>query len=185
MALSRNARIARLIGHLNPAAWDWIVPHSLDVDIGSLVGGPQPEPWGMARGGVSSRLDQVALNPQPLPPKDLYALALSDATVARVVSLARVGRMLGGEAGANMQRAAVSAVADFEEICPRWPRWPKHWPPPPPPPWQEEEMAASQLFLAGSRLVLAAEVVEDATVQKALDDAGSKLMDMGIEKAGG
>src|SRR5262245_63668557 len=116
MALSRNARIARLIGHLNPAAWDWIVPHSLAVDFGSLVSGgePSPDPWRLARGGVSSRLDQVALNPQPLPPKDLYALALSDATVARVVSLARVGRMLGGEAGANMQRAAVSAVADFE-----------------------------------------------------------------------
>lgn len=183
MAISKNARIARLLGHLNPAAWDWIIPHSLDVNVGSLVSGPLPDPWRTARQGLIGRLDQVALNPQPLPPKDLYALALADAMLARVVSLSQLGRILGGEAGANMQKAAVAAVADFEEICPRWPHWPKHWPPPPPPPWEEGEMAASQLFLAGSRLLLAAETVGDATVQRALDTAGNKLMDMGVEKA--
>ena len=175
---SRHVKFARLIGYLNPEAWDWIVPHQLHVNFAL---GPHPEPWIVAKPGRLGRGVQVALNPQPLPPKALYALALADATVAEVISASRTGAILGGEAGANLQKRALSMVSDFEEICPRWPRWPKHWPPPPPPPWHDEQMDPSHLFFAGSRFLLATDTVENDRVQNALAAAGDKLIDMALE----
>jgi hypothetical protein len=173
MALSNNARLAKLIGYLDPRAWDFIIPHGPLVYVHQHAFGPQPEPW------RASHFDRVALNPQPLPPKTLYALALADATIAQAFAL-RAGPS-GSESG---QRRVLTAISEFVELCPRWPRWPKHWPPPPPPPWQQDEMTASELFFAGSRFLLAAEMMDDAALKQSLERAGEKVMEMGLEMAG-
>jgi hypothetical protein len=117
-----------------------------------------------------------------LPPKILYALALADAVLANVVSASRLGEVLGGEAQSRAQQAALTAIADFEDICPVWPHWPRHFPPSPPPPWQDDEVTPSELFFAGSRFLLAMESIADARVQEALNGAGNKLMNMALEK---
>ena len=43
MALSTNARLARLIGHLDPRAWDWLIPHGPFVHVHHHAFGPRPE----------------------------------------------------------------------------------------------------------------------------------------------
>jgi hypothetical protein len=52
------------------------------------------------------------------------------------------------------------------------------------PPWEREEMTASELFFAGRRFLLASEMVDDAALKKSLEQAGEKVMEMGLEKAG-
>jgi hypothetical protein len=77
-------------------------------------------------------------------------------------------------------------------LCPRWPKWPigwppiGHWPPPPPPPWwweEKEKLTSGELFLAGSRMLAAADAVRDAGVSEALTNAGRTLMDKGLQGA--
>jgi hypothetical protein len=129
------------------------------------VGGPLPDPW-----------VEVALNPQPLPPKERHALAIADAHLQDILQLDRIGGLFGGEAAERAEKRALGFVAELDELCPRWPRWPKHWPPPPPPPWGEEEMNPAALFLYGTRFLAAAEGVESERLQSALAQLGEKAL---------
>ncbi len=139
-----------------------------------------------ALGGMSNGalLEAMMLNPQPLPPRERYALLLADATISEIVAVSNMGMLFGSDAGQRMQEVALRQLANFEEMCPRWPPWPKTWPPPPPPPWEREEMAATELFVVGARLAAAADVAQDERLQGALADAGSRLMEMGVGKLG-
>ena len=139
--------------------------------LAELVSGPQPEPW-----------RAVALNPQPLPPKAHYALAVADAHVQDLLNLDRLGALLGGEVQERSLGRALRTVADLEEICPRWPRWPRNWPPPPPPPWEREEMAATELFVFGMRVLAASELVEQGELQKALAGLGEKALGLSMPR---
>ena len=134
-----------------------------------LVSGPFPEPW-----------REVMLNPQPLPPREAYALALADAHLGELLGLDRAGTLLGGEVAERALGRALRQVAELEELCPRWPHWPKRWPPPPPPPWQREEMADTQLFVFGMRVLAAAELVEQDRLQDALSGLGEKALNLSL-----
>ncbi len=95
--------LARVFG---PSFYDALYPHfdrgNLDRHkLFDLVGGPRPEPWHV-----------VMLNPQPLPPKELYALALADAHIHELLALDRAGEMLGGG----------SRSARWIGGCASWPR---------------------------------------------------------------
>lgn len=137
------------------------------------VAGPHPEPW-----------QAVALNPQPLPPGAAHALALADVHITEVISLDRVGALLGGEATDRSLGRALQLVADVDELCPRWPHWPRgSWPPPPPPPpWWNGEMTSSELFMFGSRILAAADAVESEKLQAALVSLGEKALGLSMQQ---
>src|SRR5688500_5905929 len=132
--------------------------------LGGFVAGPLPDPW--------RRLDAVLLNPQPLPPRESYAVALADAHLREVLTLDRLVASLGDSLAERALERAVRSVAELDEICPRWPRWPKGWPPPPPPPWEREEMVPTTLFVFGARFLAAADVAEHGRLQEALTALG-------------
>ena len=137
-------------------------------DLIDVVSGPQPEPW-----------RAVMLNPQRLPPKAHYALALADAHIHEILASDRIGSLLGEEAANHAQGRALRIIADIDEICPRLPKWPKGvWPPPPPPPWQQEEMNPVELFLFGTRLLAASEQLEQGRLGEALGKLGEKVLDL-------
>lgn len=141
------------------------------LDLSDLVSGPgDPEPW-----------RALMLNPQPLPPRESYALALADAHVHESLSLDRVGALLGGVAMDRAVERAVRLIADVEELCPRWPRWPKSWPPPPPPPWAGEEMTVIELFVFGTRVLAAADLAEQEQLQTALTSLGEKALGLSLQ----
>ena len=169
---SVHRALAQLIARLRPEAWDAVIPHGPP-----SVFGPRPEPW---RQAMADRLSMVALNPQPLPPGELYAMALSDALIQEVFGYEAMGHVLGGRATANAAGLAVRAIAEFEELCPRWPRWPRTWPPPPPPPWPHEEMTQSELLFVAGNFLAAADIAREGPVAEALDSAGSRLMAMSL-----
>ena len=130
-----------------------------------VVSGPLPDPW-----------RAVALNPQPLPPAELYALALADAHIHELLTLDRIGSLFGEEAARRTQEQALRVIAEIDEICPRRPKWPKGWPPPPPPPWGEQEMNPTELFLFGTRLLAASEQMEQGRIGEALGKLGEKVL---------
>ena len=135
-----------------------------------IVGGPQPEPW-----------RAVMLNPQPLPPRELYALALADGHIQELLNLDRVGALFGGDVTERALGRSLQLVAEIDDLCPRWPHWPKGWPPPPPPPWEREEMTATELFVFGSRFLAASELVEQEKLQEALTALGEKALGLSVQ----
>jgi hypothetical protein len=128
---------------------------------------PTPEPW-----------RAVELNPQPLPPRQHYALALADAHIEELLTFDRIGSLLGGEAAERTQERALKMISELDELCPRWPRWPKRWPPPPPPPWGEELMNPAELFLFGIRVLAASELLEQGRLQESLGRLGEKALEL-------
>ena len=147
------------------------------LDLGDLVSGPHPEPW-----------QTVMLNPQPLPPRESYALALADAHIRELLSLDSIGTLLGRQVAERAQDRSVRSVTELIDICPEWPRWPKgwpkRWPPPPPPPWPYEVMTPTTLLVYGSRFLAASEIVEEEQLREALTDLGTKALTLSMEGAG-
>ncbi len=144
--------------------------HQALLDPISPISGPRPEPW-----------QRVALNPQPLPPGELLALTIADSHISELRSLDRVGAYLGGEAADRTMKRAMQIVSEIDEICPRWPKWPKVWPPLPPPwPWLRDEMSPTELLVFGSRFLAAAEVLETGALQEGVARLGGRAMELGM-----
>ncbi len=135
--------------------------------LSDLVSGPQPEPWRLA-----------ALNPQPLPPREHYALTLADAHIHELLAFDRIGALFGGEAAERTQERALRVIAEIDELCPRWPKWPKGGWPPPPPPRGREEMTPTELFVFGTRLLAASEQMEQGRLQESLGQLGEKALEL-------
>lgn len=141
-------------------------------DIFALASGPQPDPW-----------REVALTPQPLPPGERRALALADANLQEVFALDRAGALLGEEAGRRGQDRALHLIAQIEELCPRWPLWPKSWPlPPPPPPWERDQVMPTELFLFGTRVLAASQEFDQGRLQDALAGLGEKALSLSMNR---
>jgi hypothetical protein len=99
-------KLLMVIGRINPRAWDALIPH-----------GPAIR--------QASRFERVALNPQPLPPREAFLVAA--AQLANEVVRAAVA--LGGREG---NAGLVSELVDDWCGTP-WPRrWPWPWPGPRP-----------------------------------------------------
>jgi hypothetical protein len=138
--------------------WSQLVEH---------VAGPHPDPW-----------RAIMLNPQPLPPRARYALGLTDAYMQEIVQLDRVAILSEDAVAQRAVDRSFRLVADVDELCPRWPRWPKTWPPPPPPPWWRETMTDTELFLFGTRILAAAEALEHGQLQEAVARLGERVLDL-------
>jgi hypothetical protein len=139
----------------------------LRYQILDAIAGPHPEPW-----------REVALNPQPLPPRAVYTVVLADAYIQQIAQLDRAAVLFGEDVSQRALDRAFRLVADVDEICPRWPRWPKTWPPPPPPPWSRETMTETELFVFGSRILAAAEVMEHGGLRDGLTGLGERVLGM-------
>jgi hypothetical protein len=174
MQLSARSVVSLLARIFGPSFYDG--PRFGRGDLGrhgliDLVSGPSPDPW-----------RAVMLNPQPLPPRELHALTLADSHIQEVLTLDRIGTLLGGESTKRTLDRALRLVADIDEICPRWPHWPKGWPPPPPPPWQrDEQMTLTELFVFGARFLAASELVEQGKLKDALAGLGEKALGLSMK----
>ena len=135
---------------------------------------PQPVPW---------RITWAMLNPQPLPPRWVYAVGIADAHLAEIIALERIRTTVGGAADRQTADRLVSLVSEIEDICPRWPHWPHGWPPPPPPPpwWDKEDMTATELLVFGSRFVTGADHVGPGALQDALVSVGKKAFTLAVK----
>jgi hypothetical protein len=119
------------------------------------------------------------LNPQPLPPRWLYALKLADAYIREFMALNRAGNLLGGEVAKRAVDQSLSLMADIDDICPRWPHGPWPWPPIP---WPiEEQMNPVELFVFGTRFLGASSVFQQEKLSGGLVALGEKITSLSQE----
>ena len=150
-----------VLGRINPAAWDWIIPM-----------GPVRERT------VLSAAEAVELNPQPLPPREreLYAAA---AVAAKIVDAAAAAEAAGnGEGAINIVARAV------DDWCGTHPRpWPRPWPwpgphggDPDPHPWRVAEMR----LVGALTMASAASRMAEGDAREALTIGSDKLLHAAI-----
>ncbi|MEA2138835.1 MAG: hypothetical protein QOG56_1985 [Solirubrobacteraceae bacterium] len=158
--MARSRQLLSLIGSINPAAWDAIIPqYRTFVEHVHRAGG------------------EVMLNPQPLPPKEQYLI--SSIELARdVANAAAVVQLSGGSPGDMLARI-------FDEWCGTpWPRpfpWPPGHPPvgPEPEPHPEWDIAAGRLAGALAVAGIAARTPQ-GDLQDALAKGAEMLLDASI-----
>lgn len=165
--------------------------------------GPQPDPW--LGSAISSGLigliarrfpavwdiigglrpgDLVALNPQPLPPRERFVTALADALVGRAEQLAEVAGALGDP---GEERGIIIVSGYVNRLVDDWcgtgyrPRWPF---PGPPPWWFSQEVSARDILVLGAGLHQASRAAFDPTIGRSLGDAADKLAQVGVERMG-
>jgi hypothetical protein len=168
----RLVRLLAILGRINPAIWDWIVPMG---PVSALTPGatvelnPQPLPPGEA----------VALNPQPLPPREFRFLVAS-ALVAQQIAQAAIAAEAAGHENAG--RIVADAVDNW---CGT--RAPHPWPHPWPLPWSLGFEPEGHWDVAGSRVVgalalasVASRLVE-GPAREALAAGAERLLDTGLE----
>jgi hypothetical protein len=122
-----HSALLSIVARLHPEAVDAIIPHSPAIR-------------------AAARFDRVALNPQPLPPRDAFVVGAAE--VAHEI----VRKAVDIEAGGGSSRGYVSEAIDDFCGTPPWPRkiplpWP--WPEPDPSPWwQTVDVRAAQVVAA-------------------------------------
>jgi hypothetical protein len=132
--------------------------------------GPRPEPW-----------VQVALNPQPLPPRTLFFAAIAQEVIERASLIQETADALtsqGERQGIIIVGGYVSRFADDFELCPRIP-----WPfPGPRPHWFPEAPDGGDLIVTGVQFARAASETFDGQLRQTFADAGAKLVHAGVTK---
>jgi hypothetical protein len=135
-----------------------------------------PELWDLFGGNPLSR---VALNPQPLPPRIVFAAALADELIAQASSAAQLAGWVsqeGEEHGIIIVGGHVLRYVD--EICGNDIKF--RFPRPVPPPWWSEELHATDLMAMGVRFEMAAATGE--ALANSFAQAGERLIQAGLEK---
>jgi hypothetical protein len=159
-----------VLGRINPAIFDYIFPHG-PVGPGGVI-----KQHGAAAYSARSRLDMVALNPQPLPPHELQIAAVE---VANQIGTAAI---LAQSMNADVDKLVGEWIEDW---CgtgrrPPWPRpWPYPWPDPDPDPNPDWDISASQVVGALALAGVAARL-EEGPARDALGAGAERLMDAGL-----
>ncbi|MFE2104502.1 hypothetical protein ACFXAF_01310 [Kitasatospora sp. NPDC059463] len=170
----RSVTLVALVGRLNPAALDGLIPHEAGHGVLDGLLAARAEGGGEAAG----------LNPQPLPPV-AAALRLSVArTVTAVANAAITARVSGGDA-----RKVLAEVGDDWCGTPhgRIP-WPRHWPLPWPPtgPLPIDAGYATPAVQAQAALAFQgyANGVSDEQLQEVFGELAERLADAALQNAG-
>lgn len=141
-------------------------------------------------------LDRVALNPQPLPPKEILAAALAQSVTDHVAQLHALADMLAGDVAEDLRNGGLRFLDEFGEWCGTMTRREliaalirrllgKRPPPPPEPePWWDERLDAADLITIGVQMQAAFGQIADERLAGSLEQVGSTLMDNGLAMLG-
>lgn len=186
---------------LPPGPWDPVVRLALarsnvfGLRTRESVFGPRPEPWKivlasiLARhpelydviGGGHSFGEEVALNPQPLPPRFAFLVALTQSVIGRAELLQDVADAT-TRAGEQQGIIIVGGyIARFVDDCGNGlrPKWPF---PGPPPPWWVNELDGIDLVVMAAQFEQAAQETFSQDLRQNLADASAKLAEVGLAK---
>lgn len=158
---------------------------------------PDPAPWPW-RHVINKAFEQMvssyankwtfaALNPQPLPPKTQFSIALAQEVIERAGMMQEIAAGLSNgseERGIIIVSGYLSKFVD--DICPERPkikipkkRWPIPWPPEPEP---DPRWSGFELAVIGTIFQNEARVAGHEGIQRALNDAGEKLFEVGLSR---
>jgi len=156
----------------------------------------QPVPWKVAFasllakhpeildaiGGAHRFGEEVALNPQPLPPRFAFLVSLAQTVISRaelIQEIADATRREGDQHGMIRVGGYIDRFVD--ELCPptfRF-RWPFPWPPPP---WFANELSGIDLVVMATQFEQAAKETFSPDLRQNLADASAKFVEAGLSK---
>jgi hypothetical protein len=152
----------------NPVSWVLGIPTPWRAQTAF---GPRPEPW-----------IQVALNPQPLPPRTLFFAAIAQEVIERASLFKETADALtsqGERQGIIIVGGYVSRFAD--DWCGNGVRI--KWPfPGPRPHWLPDEPGGIDLIVTGAQFQREASETFDDQLRQTFADAGTKLVQAGVAK---
>lgn len=158
---------------LPPGPWDPVIRKALrGID---LVAGPHPEPW--------RRAGHVMLNPQPLPPREMWALIAAQAIVADIQRTSESLRMFPED---FQYRAVEMTQARLAELVDDWcgTGWPRRWPFPwpwPPEPDPRELVNPLDLIIIGAVFDQLSGTL-DESLQGAVQETALAFIESGVAR---
>ena len=162
------------IGALGP----WPVPWQ--VFFASILA-RHPEIWD-AIGGGHSFGDEVALNPQPLPPRFSFLVSVAQAVIGRAELLQEIGDAVSREGEQRGIIIVSGYLARFvDDFCGTGFRL--KWPfPGPRPHWFADKLDGIDLVVMATQFEQAAKEAFSPDLRRNLADAGAKLVEAGLSK---
>ncbi|MBC7809290.1 MAG: hypothetical protein H7145_24410 [Akkermansiaceae bacterium] len=179
-----------------------LVREMIGGSLGGSVGLPDPDnplppgPWDPVirlalRGMISinrqtdiggSFGEEVALNPQPLPPRTVFAMSLAQEVISRAELIQDTSDAMGSDGGGGRQSAGGRYAARFvEDICGNDFRF--RWPfPTPRPRWFAEQISATDFAVMASQFDQAAKAAFNRDMQRGFTQASGKLLETGVTK---
>lgn len=162
---------------LPPGPWDPVIRKAFNQIRWQL--GPQPDPWVT---GVLNPWIQVALNPQPLPPRLTYTTVLAQKMINSIANLQDIAEMLPEDAQARVGEIANRRLQIFfDDYCGTPPRK-SPFPVPHPRDGVVEGLNPLELVIIGTQFEAAATTLINGGLQEALSGLGTKLVEQGISQ---
>jgi hypothetical protein len=159
---------------LPPGPWDPVIRKALS-QIGSKYR-PSPDPW-ILREYFG---EQVALNPQPLPPRLAYIAVLAQEVVNSIVNLQDLTETLPGDFQAQIAQVANQRLQIFlDDYCGTPPRK-SPFPFPHPREGFIEGFHPLELVIIGAQCEAAATTLVNGELQQALSALGTKMIEQGV-----
>jgi len=167
-----------------PGPWDPIIKAAISKYLG-----PFPEPWRSAAyrrpaiyDAIGDPLSGVALNPQPLPPRELIVTEIARTAVERFALAQEIADMStndGSEQGIIVVGGKVSQFVD--DFCGTVVL--KKVPIPGPKGPEEDKFSARELILAGLQFLNGTGSTANEALQRKFQNAGEKLIDEGLKRS--
>ncbi len=144
-----------------------------------VIAEKHPEIWQVIGGDPQS---QVALNPQPLPPKSAFLAAIILEFTERMTMVAEIADLIprpGGERGIIIVGGHVARFVD--EICSNGLhiQWPLPWPAPP---WFSDMLSGADLIVMGTQFQQSAVIAMDRDLGRTFADAAHALLEAGAAR---
>lgn len=141
-----------------------------------VIAEKHPEIWDVIGGDPSS---QIALNPQPLPPRSAFLAAVILEFTERMADVLHMADLIprpGGERGIIVVGGHVAQFID--DICGNGLklRWPFPWPAPP---WFSDRLSGADLIVMGTQFQQAAVIATDRELGRTFFDAAYALLEAG------
>ena len=160
---------------LPPGPWDSVIRKVFNQILWQL--GPQPEPWVI---GIQNPLSQVALNPQPLPPRLAYTTVLAQEIVNSIANLQDIAEMLPEDAQGRVGEIANRRLQlFFDEYCGTPPRK-SPFPESHPRDGSIEGFNPLELVVIGTQLEASATTLSNGELQQTLAAIGMKITEQGV-----
>ena len=136
-----------------------------------------------ALAGILGRIEQVLLNPQPLPPKE-RAVVAARVMIAQSISTFETAEAIapdGGERALTVIDARVSRFLD-DDLCPRPPKPPRPWPHP----WGDvlnggDPIQPAEMLAASVQFQKAADAYKGRPLHAPFQNAAEQLRETGLK----
>jgi len=141
-----------------------------------VIAEKHPEIWDVIGGDPSS---QVALNPQPLPPKSAFLAGVIQEFSERMTQVAQLADLIPRPGGERGNLIAAGHVAKFvDDICGNGLhiKWPFPWPAPK---WFKDTLSGADLIVMGTQFQLVAGLAMDRELGRTFADAAHALLEAG------